>query len=228
MKNFEVIGFDADDTLWENQLYFDETEELLSRLLAYCASEEEVKKKLYEVEMRNMPIYKYGVKPYILSVIEAAIELSRGTITASDIARIIARGKFMLNQPVKLMKGVEKTLAYLQGHYKLVLVTKGDLLDQSRKLERSGLTAYFDHIEIMPDKTLEDYEALFEKLQIDATDFLMIGNSLRSDVLPVLDLGGQAIHIPCERTWQHEHVDTDRVIDSLASLDQLPAWLQEE
>lgn len=226
MKQFKMIGFDADDTLWENQLLFDETEELLCRLVAPYATPEEVADVLFDTEMKNMEIYKYGVKPYILSVIETALEISNKRITASEIGQLIERGKYMLNAPLILMKGVEETLKRLQPHYSLIVVTKGDLLDQQRKVTRSGLASYFNHVEIMPDKTVSNYRDLFCKYGLAPEEFLMVGNSIKSDILPVLELGGKAIQVPCERVWQHEHVETTVKIEQLSSLDKLPDWLE--
>lgn len=226
MKRFKMIGFDADDTLWENQLLFDETEELLCRLVAPYATPEEVADVLFDTEMKNMEIYKYGVKPYILSVIETALKISNERVTASEIGQLIERGKYMLNAPLILMKGVEEALKRLQPHYSLMVVTKGDLLDQQRKVTRSGLAFYFNHVEIMPDKAISNYRDLFYKYGLAPEDFLMVGNSIKSDILPVLELGGKAIQIPCERVWKHEHVETTVRIEQLSSLDKLPDWLE--
>lgn len=207
MKNFKIIAFDADDTLWINEPYFEETEKKFSGLMEDYLSHQGISAELFAIEIQNLQAYGYGIKGYILSMIEAGIKISNGTIPTKAIEKILDYGKELLNKPVHLIDGVEETLAFLSQHFKLVVATKGDLLDQHRKLHLSGLGKYFHHIEVMMEKKEEDYQKLLKRLEIEPKDFLMIGNSLKSDVLPVLNLGGTAVHIPFHTTWAHERID---------------------
>ena len=183
--------------------------------------------ELNKTEVQNIALYGYGIKAFILSMIEAAIRISEGRITAKGIETIINYGKEMLDKPVELLPDVEEVLKQLHGRYKLVVATKGDLLDQERKLVKSGLAEYFHHIEIVSDKTEPEYEKLMRHLDINPNQFLMIGNSLRSDVLPVLNVGGHAIHVPYHTTWAHEQIDFEikhenfHEMESLADLPKL-------
>jgi putative hydrolase of the HAD superfamily len=173
-------------------------------------------------------LYGYGIKAFILSMIEAAIKISDGRITSRGIETIIGYGKEMLDKPVELIDGVDDVLKSLNGHYRLVMTTKGDLLDQERKLEKSGLANYFHHIEIVSDKKESEYRKLIQHLDIAPEQFLMIGNSLRSDILPVLNVGGFGIHVPYHTTWEHEKIDHviehDRFVE-LGNIKDLPALL---
>lgn len=205
--NIKVIAFDADDTLWVNEPYFQETEEKFCELLAPYLSRHTLSQELFKTEIDNLKLYGYGIKGYILSMIEAALKISNGTISTEVIEKIIQYGKELLERPIELLDGVNETLEALTGKYKLVVATKGDLLDQRRKLHNSGLGKYFHHIEVMSDKQEIDYKDLLKRLEIDASEFLMVGNSLKSDVLPVLGIGGHAIHIPFHTTWAHEKID---------------------
>ncbi len=204
LDKIKVIGFDADDTLWINESYFLETEQKLYQLLAPYASKEIVADQLYRTEMQNMPLYGYGVKAYILSVMETAIKLAGDQATASLLHQILIFGKEQLEQPVELLPDVHKTLNALYGKYKLIVVTKGDLLDQERKLLRSGIAHLFHHVEIISDKTPQTYRQLLNHLDIQPEEFLMTGNSMKSDILPPLSLGCYAIHVPYKTTWAHE------------------------
>ena len=206
MKDLKVIAFDADDTLWENETFFREAELQFAELMQNYAPKKETLKYLYDVEIANMPLYGYGIKAFTLSLIEAANVLSGFQLTARQCNDIIELGKEMLQKPVELLAGVEKVLAKLSGQYKIIVATKGDLLDQERKLEKSGLLKYFHHIEVMSDKNPQAYQRLIKHLDIEPHQLLMVGNSLKSDVLPVLELGGWAVHIPFHTTWQHEVV----------------------
>lgn len=183
LDKIKVIGFDADDTLWINESYFLETEHKLYELLAPYASKEIVADQLYRTEMQNMPLYGYGVKAYILSVMETAIKIAGDQATAS-LHQILIFGKEQLEQPVELLPDVHKTLNALYGKYKLIVVTKGDLLDQERKLLRSGIAHLFHHVEIISDKTPQTYRQLLNHLDIQPEEFLMTGNSMKSDILP--------------------------------------------
>lgn len=205
-----TIAFDADDTLWENETLFREAENNFCALLKEFIDYDACQKRLFEMEMRNLPLYGYGIKPFTLSLIEAAIDISAGNVATGTIIKIMDLGKHMLNAPVDLMDGIEEVLKTLtqERDYRLVVATKGDLLDQERKLEKSGLAHYFHHIEVMSDKQPANYKKLVKHLDIKPSEFLMIGNSLRSDVLPVLDMGGHAYHIPFHTTWLHEMVDS--------------------
>ncbi len=205
-RNIKVIAFDADDTLWVNEPFFRDAENEFYKLLKNYISEEDCKQLLFEVEIKNLPMYGYGIKPFTLSLIEAAITLSKNRIPLETVSKIIELGKEMLSKPIKLIDGIEETLIKLSSKYRLVMATKGDLLDQERKLKKSGLENYFHHIEVMSDKQPDNYQKLLQHLDITSNQFLMIGNSLKSDVLPVLEIGAYAINIPFHITWEHEKV----------------------
>lgn len=221
IENLQVIGLDADDTLWLNETYFLETEQQLRLLLSPYIDPELVSAELYRTETHNMPLYGYGVKAYILSVLETAIRITSGCVPASILEQIIRLGKEQLTKPVELLPGVEETLNALVGRYKLILVTKGDLLDQEQKLRRSGLEHLFHHVEIMSDKTEREYRQLLRRQDIRPDEFLMIGNSVRSDILPPLSLGSYAIHVPFHTTWLHEKVDEPVVHPHFFEVDTL-------
>jgi len=208
-STIKVIAFDADDTLWVNEPYFRTAEKVFCELLKEYVPEEECNQLLYKFEMQNLPLYGYGIKPFVLSLIEAAITISKKQIPLEIVSEIIAIGKEMLQMPVELIDGIEATLAHLSKKYLLVMATKGDLLDQERKLIKSGLEKYFHHIEVMSDKQPENYQKLITHLDITPSQFLMVGNSLKSDVLPVLEIGSYAIHIPFHTTWEHEKVEEE-------------------
>ena len=203
----KVIAFDADDTLFVNEPYFQETEEKFCGLMNDYLSKQGISQELFKVEIDNLPLYGYGIKGYILSMIEAAMKISNKTISIQVVDKILDYGKELLQRPIELLDGVEETLQALHGKYKLVVATKGDLLDQRRKLHNSGLGHYFHHIEVMSDKQEKDYSDLLKRLEIQPEEFFMIGNSLKSDVLPVLAIGGHAVHIPFHTTWAHERID---------------------
>jgi len=207
MDNIKVIAFDADDTLWANESHFQDIEVAYCRLLADYLPAERVSEMLFQTEMQNLEIYGFGIKSFTLSMIETALLISQNNIDSQRIGQIIAFGKELLNMQVDLLPDVKGVLNTLRGKYRLVVATKGDLLDQKRKLERSGLNDYFDHIEIMCDKQVADYAGLIRQLDCAPNEFLMIGNSIKSDVLPVLEMGGKAAHIPFHVTWAHEHVE---------------------
>lgn len=206
MTDLKIIGFDADDTLWVNETYFLETEKQFCTLLEPYADTTTITAALFRTEIQNMPLYGYGVKAYMLSVIETALKISNGKIPPHILQQIIDLGKEQLRKPITLLNGVEETLSALYGKYKLIVVTKGDLLDQEQKLIRSGLEHYFHHVEVMSDKTDKEYRKLLHHLDIRPEQFLMVGNSVKSDILPPLALGCRAIHIPFKTTWAHEQV----------------------
>lgn len=205
--HIEVIAFDADDTLWVNETYFREAEERFTTLLSGFETKNKIDQELFKIEMKNLDAYGYGVKGFVLSMIEAALELSNNRIDQKVINQIITIGKEMLEKPIELLEGVEETLKTLSTNYKLILATKGDLLDQERKLEKSDLLKYFHHIEVLSEKKPENYKKLLAHLEILPSKFLMVGNSLKSDVLPLLEIGASAIHIPFHTTWAHEVVE---------------------
>jgi len=205
--NLKVIAFDADDTLFVNEPYFQETEEKFCALMSDYLSHQGLSQELFKTEIANLELYGYGIKGYILSMIEAAMRISNKTISIEVVEKITEYGKELLQKPIELLDGVEETLQALSGKYKLVVATKGDLLDQRRKLHNSGLGHYFHHIEVMSDKKEKDYEDLLKRLEIKSEEFFMIGNSLKSDVLPVLNIGGHAVHIPFHTTWEHEKIN---------------------
>ena len=207
IPNLKVIAFDADDTLFINETYFDETEKKFCGLMEDYLSHQGISKELFKIEIDNLKLYGYGIKGYILSMIEAAMIISNSTIPVEVIEKIIQYGKELLEKPIVLLDGVEETLEALHGKYKLVVAIKGDLLDQRRKLHNSGLGHYFHHIEVMSDKQEVDYRDLIKRLEIQPEEFFMIGNSLKSDVLPVLTIGGHAVHVPFHTTWAHEKID---------------------
>ena len=208
-STIKVIAFDADDTLWVNEPYFRTAEKAFCELLKEYVPEEECNELLYKFEIQNLPLYGYGIKPFVLSLIEAAITISKKQIPLKIVSEIIAIGKEMLQMPVELIDGIEATLAHLSKKYLLVMATKGDLLDQERKLIKSGLEKYFHHIEVMSNKQPKNYQKLITHLDIPPSQFLMVGNSLKSDVLPVLEIGSYAIHIPFHTTWEHEKVEEE-------------------
>lgn len=205
-KKIKVIGFDADDTLWVNETYFREAELEIQRLLSVYETPNQIDQELFKVEIRNLPIYGYGIKAFTLSMVEVALELSNYNVPNKTIEAIINIGKNMLEKPVELLDGVEEVLKKLSQNYRLILATKGDLLDQERKLKKSGLTDYFHHIEVLSDKQEANYSKLLNHLDIKPSEFLMIGNSLKSDVLPLVNIKANAIHVPFHTTWAHEEV----------------------
>jgi putative hydrolase of the HAD superfamily len=207
--NIKVIAFDADDTLWVNEPYFRKTEERFYALLQGFLTTHNLERELLRTEIDNLTLYGYGVKGFILSMIETALKVSDKNISPDIIEKIIQMGKELLEEPIELLEDIETVLSALKPKYKLVVATKGDLLDQERKLRKSGLTHYFHHIEIMSEKGEADYLKLIKHLDIKPEEFLMIGNSLKSDVLPVIKIGGHGIHIPYHTTWAHEIVDTN-------------------
>lgn len=211
-KSVKVIGFDADDTLWVNETYFREAEDEFGRLLSHYETPNKIYQELFKKEIDNLPLYGYGVKAFVLSMVEMALELSNYNVSNKTIEAILNIGKDMLNKPVELLDGVETVLKTLSNKYRLILATKGDLLDQERKLEKSGLTNYFHHIEVLSDKKEMNYSKLLDHLDIKPSEFLMIGNSLKSDVLPLVNINAYAIHVPFHTTWLHEQVNEEETI----------------
>jgi putative hydrolase of the HAD superfamily len=204
MTPIELIAFDADDTLWHNEIFYRETKERVIALLSRFAPADQIDRQLEETEARNSRLYGYGAKSYILSILEMAIEISHQQVLAAELQQIIQFGKEMATFEIRLLQGVEGVLQLLSQQYPLMLITKGDPLDQEGKLARSGLADYFQHVEIVGDKTVETYRKILNRYQISPSGFVMIGNALRSDILPVIQLGGNAVYIPYEHTWVHE------------------------
>ena len=207
-NNFKVIAFDADDTLWVNETFFRETEEKFCALLSDFSTSDETMEVLFATEMQNLEEYGYGTKGFVLSMMETALKITGNKVPQQILEQIIDLGKKQINQPVELLDGVIETLEYLKEKgYKLIVATKGDLLDQERKLQKSKLEKYFHHIEVMSNKKTADYQKLIKHLEIAPEDFLMIGNSYKSDIEPVLQLGGFGVHIPFHITWIHEKAE---------------------
>lgn len=209
-KDIQVIGFDADDTLWVNETYFREAEEAFADLLETYETKNKIDQELFKMEMKNLDLYGYGIKGFMLSMIESALELSNNEVSQETLSKILDLGKRMISHPVEILDGVVEVLEKLQGKYRLIVLTKGDLLDQERKLERSNLSEYFHHVEVLSDKKEKNYQDLLDHLEIDVKHFLMIGNSLKSDVLPLVNIGAKAVHVPFHTTWQHEEVAEPR------------------
>jgi putative hydrolase of the HAD superfamily len=223
-----VVGLDGDDTLWHNETRFNVTQGELRDLLRRHVPDADVEAHLAETEMRNLGMYGYGVKAFTLSMIETAIQVTRGKIPATDLHVILGWGKRMLMEPTELLDGVEATLKLLGKRYDLLLITKGDLFDQESKLARSGLAGLFLGVEIVSEKDVESYRRILERRGIKPEEFVMAGNSLRSDVVPVLELGARAVHIPYQVTWHHEHVPDESLprdgwyrIDNITELSRL-------
>jgi len=203
----QVIAFDADDTLWVNEPYFQETERKFCALLEDFLPHHTIMQELFKSEMETLVLYGYGIKGFILAMIETAMRITENKVSLEVIQKIIDYGKEQMARPIEMLDGMEDALKQLKKKYRLVVATKGDLVDQERKLRKSGLEHYFHHIEIMSDKQQADYSKLIRHLDIPSSDFLMIGNSLKSDAMPVLSLGGHAVHIPYHTTWAHEVVE---------------------
>ncbi|GAP22673.1 HAD family hydrolase [Leptolinea tardivitalis] len=228
---FEVIAFDADDTLWENEAYYRSGRETFHQILASYPLPADLDDRLDATENRNIPYFGYGVTSFVFSLIETAISVTEQTVSAADIQRILDIAKNMLDARVDLFDHVEPTLRHLSESYPLMLITKGDLMHQQNKLTRSGLSGYFKHVEVVADKTPEVYRAIFERHHLTPDRFLMIGNSMRSDILPVLELGGHAIYVPSKLIWVHEHRDlpeglSDRFVE-LEHLGQVEEWIRQ-
>jgi putative hydrolase of the HAD superfamily len=226
MKTDLTLGFDADDTLWHNENIFEKVHERYFRLLSKHHDAATVERALFEVEMRNLQLYGYGIKGFTLSSVETAIELTQGKISTHEISEILALGREMLDHPVELLDGAREALDLLAPSKRLILITKGDLLDQERKLAKSGLAGRFHAIEIVSEKDCGTYRRILERHGIDPSRFLMVGNSLKSDILPVLELGGSGVHVPYRITWGHEHAKkptgSDGRFFQIPSLRELP------
>lgn len=222
----EIICFDADDTLWVNETFYQDIEKDFIELMARYADRKIISDDIHRREVDNLEIYGYGAKGFMLSMIEAALEISKGKVSSEDLNRIIEMGRGLINEDIILLDGVEDTLKTLSdAGYKLIVATKGDLLDQERKLRKSGLAQYFDHIEIMSFKREEDYRKLLHNLGVEPFDFLMVGNSMKSDILPVLEIGGNGIHIPFHTTWAHELVENTKNLPNFVEIEDIREML---
>ena len=226
----DLIAFDADDTLWHNEPIFHATEKQFAEMLASYHPAQWVSERLLATEMKNLRHFGYGIKGFILSMIETAIELTEARISGDEVRRILGWGQQMLQHPVELLEGVRETVETLSANYRLMLLTKGDLFDQESKLARSGLGEHFHAVEIVSEKNAATYRAIVKRHGVAPERFLMVGNSLRSDVLPALEAGAMAVHIPYELTWAHERIDEDVLRDKdfgrLEKISMLPEWIQ--
>ncbi len=210
----KYLALDADDTLWMNEPIFVRTQDACRKIIGkYLTDPKEMDSKLYEYEKKNLRLFGYGIKGFMLSMIETVIELSSGKVNGTEIQQIIDLGKEMLEHPVHLLETVEKSVKTLSEHFVLMVVTKGDLFDQENKLARSGIADYFQIVEVVSEKNEVTYRSLLQRHNIPAEQFLMVGNSLKSDVLPVLQAGAQAIHIPYHTTWELEKVSEHKLAD---------------
>ena len=223
------LGLDGDDTLWHNETRFHLTQTALRELLRGHAPDADVDSRLAAVEMHILSLYGYGVKAFTLSMLETAIEVTEGRIPAADLEVILGWGKKMRGEPTELLDGVETALQEINGRYELLLITKGDLFDQESKLARSGLAAMFSGVEVLSEKNVETYRSVLSRRHIQPAEFVMVGNSLRSDIVPVVALGARGVHIPYPLTWHHEHVPDDSMPREgwhrLASIAELGALL---
>lgn len=206
-----TIAFDADDTLWHNERVFISTREKYARLLQNYHPEDWVNERLDVTESRNIPHFGYGIKAFTLSMIETAYELTEGRISGAEVMEIIGYGREMLAMPIDVLPGVSETIETLAPDYRLMLITKGDLFDQEEKLARSGLGDHFNAVEIVSKKDRATYENILTRHSISPTEFVMIGNAMRSDILPVVEIGATAIHIPYETEWFHEAVSEEEL-----------------
>ncbi|MCC0031303.1 MAG: HAD family hydrolase [Brucellaceae bacterium] len=210
MPRLTAIGFDADDTLWHNEQFYRLTEKQFTELLADHADHDHLSERLLEAERRNIALYGFGIKGFTLSMIETAIEVSEGRAPASVIKAILDAGRDLMRHPVEPLAHARETLETLAGTYRLVLITKGDLFDQERKLAQSGLGDFFDAVEIVSDKSADTYRTAFARHGTGPEHAMMIGNSLKSDVVPALEAGSFAVHVPHELTWALEHAEEPR------------------
>lgn len=226
IQEVKVIAFDADDTLWHNEIYFRRVEEAFFELMKPFSPIEDTQSILLETEIENLTIYGYGVKGFMLSMIETARKISGEELPLSILYKIMEMGREQIQEPVLLMEGVKEVLHHLSQKYLLVVITKGDLLDQERKLEKSGLMTFFHHIEIVSEKHVENYQKVLKHLDVSPDEFVMIGNSLKSDILPVLELGAYALHIPYPTTWALEQVDTVITNDRFYDIHKLTEVLE--
>ncbi|AZO09654.1 HAD family hydrolase [Mesorhizobium sp. M3A.F.Ca.ET.080.04.2.1] len=228
-SHLTTIGFDADDTLWQNEQFFRMTERRFAGLLAEHGDQQHISARLLEAERRNLAVYGFGIKGFTLSMIETAIEVTAGRVPAPVIAEILAAGRDMLSHPIEPLPHARETVERLAGSYRLVLITKGDLFDQERKLAQSGLGDLFDAVEIVSDKSAATYARIFSRHGDGPKKSMMVGNSLKSDVVPVIEAGGWGIHVPHELTWAVEHAEPPVAAPrfrQITDLGELPALIE--
>ena len=224
--DFDVIGFDADDTLWQSEDGFRSNELRFVDLVApYAPEGVDVKSALTAVERKNLHTFGYGVKAFAISMVEAAITITGGAVPTDVIAELVEMARTQLEEPVRLLPHVPEVLAKVAAHHRLVLITKGDLVHQTHKITTSGLAHHFEHLEVVLEKDAETYARLLARFGVEPQRFLMVGNSVRSDILPVMALGGHAVHVPYHLLWELEHVDHDEKFAELSSISELPALL---
>jgi putative hydrolase of the HAD superfamily len=226
----KIVAFDADDTLWVNETIFTNTRDKFKYLIEQYADVDQLEDRLYQTEKRNLSIFGYGIKGFTLSMIETAIEITDGQISSRDIHQITAWCKDMLAHPVELLEAVEATLRKLREEYQLMVITKGDLFDQETKIARSGLGELFDYIEIVSEKDEKAYAQILRRNNISLENFIMVGNSVKSDILPICALGGRAVYIPFHTTWAHELVAEEHAAafsyETLQAISELPGLLK--
>jgi putative hydrolase of the HAD superfamily len=227
---FELIGFDGDDTLWHGEILFARAQDKFVDLLSPYGGQSLIRERLFQVESENLAAFGYGVKGFTLSMIETAIQLTDGRVTGREIQAVIDMAKEMLSCDVRLLDHAEQAVSRLSGSHSLMIVTKGDLLDQESKISRSGLAGYFRGVQIVSEKSPQTYAAILRRNGVEPARFLMVGNSIRSDVTPVLELGGFAVYIPYALTWEHERADVPPSghprFAALAHLGQLPELIE--
>ena len=229
-QRLTTIGFDADDTLWHNERFFHMTQDHFADLLADYAVQDHLMERLLAAERRNLPHYGFGIKGFTLSMIETAVEVTDGKVPASVIAEILTVGRDMLSHAVELLPHVEDVLEAMKGRYKLILITKGDLLHQESKVAQSGLRGFFDAVEIVSHKTKVEYVDIFARHGQGADAGLMVGNSMASDVVPMIEAGGWGVFVPHGLTWAVEHAkapDTHPRFVQISELDKLPDLVAE-
>lgn len=226
MRPFDVIGFDADDTLWHSEDGFHANEQHFVELVAPYADEGiDVKAALTAVERKNLAAFGYGVKAFGLSAVEAAISITEGRVPTSVVAELVERIRAQISEPVRLLPHVPEVLAQVGRDYRMVLITKGDLIHQSRKIDTSGLSHHFSDVEIVLEKDPSTYDRILRRLGVAPERFCMVGNSVRSDILPVMALGGTGVHVPYPLLWDLEHVEHDEHFTELQRISELPPWL---
>jgi putative hydrolase of the HAD superfamily len=226
----ETIAFDADDTLWHNETLYQDAQSQLEAILSPWAAMEDTRRVLTNIELENLSLYGYGIKAFTLSMVETALQVSQDKIDPQVIREIVGLGRSMLQAEVNLLPDVPDALEALASTYRLMVITKGDLLDQTNKVTRSGLEEFFSLVEVLNQKTPEAYQSILKKYRLDIQNFLMVGNSLRSDIAPVLALGGKAVHIPANTTWEHEMLDdfdpNQTGFYEIDTIQQLPALIE--
>ncbi|HYH19490.1 MAG TPA: HAD family hydrolase [Azospirillum sp.] len=203
----DTIGFDGDDTLWHNESLFSMTQDRFRALLAHAVDPADLDRRLLDTERANLRFYGYGIKGFVLSMIETAIDITDAQVDPRALRSLVDFGKAMLEHPVDLLDGVAEVVERLSSRHRLLLITKGDLFDQESKVARSGLAERFQAVEIVSEKDPDTYRRILERHGVEPSRFVMVGNSVRSDVLPVLAIGGHAVHVPYHLTWAHEHAD---------------------